>query len=132
VVFPLFRDYSGPLPFFHPATRLTQLHLTQRCLPEDLIALLQSSRASNITSFQAEFQEIDNTAFNKLIELLPRLTEALLWIVVPGNDELVNGSVDGRIRIGFRYSRTYLLQCSIHQMCHRHRCSCRCSPAPLL
>jgi hypothetical protein len=103
VVFPLFRDYSGPLPFFHPATRLTQLHLTQRCLPEDLIALLQSSRASNITSFQAEFQEIDNTAFNKLIELLPRLTEALLWIVVPGNDELVNGSVDGRIRIAFNF-----------------------------
>ncbi|KAJ7323555.1 hypothetical protein DFH08DRAFT_969105 [Mycena albidolilacea] len=106
--FSLFLE-SIPIPLFHPATRLKQLYITQRCLPENLIAHLQSSRASNITSFQAEFHEIDNTAFNKLIELLPRLTEALLRIVVPGNDELVNGSVDGRIRIGFNFKTSTFL-----------------------
>ncbi|KAJ7885528.1 hypothetical protein B0H14DRAFT_3431813 [Mycena olivaceomarginata] len=93
-VFPLLKEYSGPhraLPFFHPAIFLTRLHITERCRPEDLIARLQGIQAPNITTFQATFHEIDNTAFSKLIELLPRLTEALIRIVVRENDELGSG-----------------------------------------
>jgi hypothetical protein len=97
-VFPLLKEYSGPhraLPFFHPAIFLARLHITERCRPEDLIASLQGIQAPNITSFQATFHEIDNIAFSKLIELLPRLTEALIRIVVRENDEL--GSFQGTV-----------------------------------
>ncbi|KAJ7885540.1 hypothetical protein B0H14DRAFT_3128158 [Mycena olivaceomarginata] len=92
--FPLLKEYSGPhraLPFFHPAIFLTRLHITERCRPEDLIARLQGIQAPNITTFQATFHEIDNTTFSKLIELLPRLTEALIRVVVRENDELGSG-----------------------------------------
>jgi hypothetical protein len=60
-----------------------------------------------------------------LIELLPRLTEALIRVVVRENDELGSG-----ITPCFKV-QSYLLPCSSYQMCHSRQHSLGCSPRHL-
>ncbi|KAF8185271.1 hypothetical protein K438DRAFT_2020058 [Mycena galopus ATCC 62051] len=121
-IFPLLEQYSGPhdaLPLFLPATTLTSLYI-QRCRAEDLIIRIQGFKGSNLTIFRAEFDTFDNKAFDKLVELFPKLTEILIRIevseassmferVVHDRRELedevvVEGGAGGGIRTGFKPS----------------------------
>ncbi|KAJ7892515.1 hypothetical protein B0H14DRAFT_2560224 [Mycena olivaceomarginata] len=61
----------------------------------DAVSPLLNEAFKPPTSLQATFHEIDNIAFSKLIELLPRLTEALIRIIVRENDELGSGITPG-------------------------------------
>ncbi|KAJ7826304.1 hypothetical protein B0H14DRAFT_2595929 [Mycena olivaceomarginata] len=89
--FPLLAEYFGPhqaLPLFLSTTPLTRLYITERCSLSDLTAHIQALRGNNITSFHVEFNKIDNTALNKLFELLPRLTELTIRLIVSSTSRL--------------------------------------------
>ncbi|KAJ7096095.1 hypothetical protein C8R44DRAFT_989397 [Mycena epipterygia] len=125
-VFPLLREYSGPyqpLPLFLPLTTLTHL-IIPRCSPQDFITRVQGIQDPNITLFYVEFNKFDNPTFNTIMELLPRLTELLIRIVVPSascmfkreifdarklkDDEVVDGRLGDSIRAGFKPSTFFL------------------------
>ncbi|KAJ7921516.1 hypothetical protein B0H13DRAFT_2416081 [Mycena leptocephala] len=89
-VFPHLEEYYGSyqaLPLFLAATTLTRIQ-TKCSRPEDLLIRIQGIQGHKITSFNAKFTKFDNAVFNKIVKLLPQLTELIFTVVVPNTSSL--------------------------------------------
>ncbi|KAJ7830391.1 hypothetical protein B0H13DRAFT_2433663 [Mycena leptocephala] len=126
-VFPHLEEYYGSyqaLPLFLTATTLTRIQ-TKCSRPEDLLIRIQGIQGHKITSFNAKFTKFDNAAFNKIVKLLPQLTELIFTVVVPNTSslftrviyddrklpkgEIVDGRYDDEgVRSGFALSAFFL------------------------
>ncbi|KAJ7783631.1 hypothetical protein DFH07DRAFT_764109 [Mycena maculata] len=114
---------SSPLALFLPVAALTHITIP-RCSPQDFIACIQDTQSPNIVSLHMEFTKLDNTAFNTLSELFPRLTELLIRIVVSDmsrwfsceiydssqlkDDEVVDGQFGDSVRAGSKLSKFFI------------------------
>ncbi|KAJ6479613.1 hypothetical protein C8R45DRAFT_933422 [Mycena sanguinolenta] len=119
VVFPHLEEYYGPsqaLSLFLAAAPLKRVQV--ECAgPKAFLARIQAVKSLQITSLNAKFTELDNAAFNKIVELLPQLTELLITVTVSDTcrlfkreiyddyklpkDEVLDGRHGDCIRSGF-------------------------------
>ncbi|KAF8143878.1 hypothetical protein K438DRAFT_1875094 [Mycena galopus ATCC 62051] len=95
-VFPRLSEYSGPpqaLPVFRPARGLTRLDIA-RCHPDALIPRIE--HMNNITSLCVTFKNINTSEFNKLMSLLPKLTELFIRVDVSKTSKMFEGKTADR------------------------------------
>ncbi|KAF8155016.1 hypothetical protein K438DRAFT_2026556 [Mycena galopus ATCC 62051] len=130
-VFPLLEEYYGPheaLPFFLAATTLRRVQ-TECGGAEDLSIRIQGIQGRNITSLNVKIGAFNTTAFNKIVELLPRLTQLLITTGVSDldrmftrmiydprklpNDVVVDGRFGDEVRTGFKPSTFFLKLASV-------------------
>jgi hypothetical protein len=127
-IFPFLEEYYGPheaLPFFLAATTLRRVQ-TECGGAEDLSIRIQGIQGRNITELNVKIGAFDTTAFNKIVELLPRLTQLLITTGVSNldgmftrviydahelpKDVVVDGRFGDEVRTGFKvYSSLFLL-----------------------
>ncbi|KAJ7185921.1 hypothetical protein C8R46DRAFT_1062079 [Mycena filopes] len=106
------------------ASAATLTHLrTSKCNHRDLIATLQRIGSNSIESFHMEFSQLGIATFNRLVELLPHLTELVIHVVVTRitplfartieaawelkefnskGDQIVDGKSGAKVRVDFR------------------------------
>ncbi|KAF8188469.1 hypothetical protein K438DRAFT_2019268 [Mycena galopus ATCC 62051] len=129
-VFPLLEEYYGPheaLPFFL-ATTLRRVQ-TECGGAEDLSIRIQGIQGRNMTSLNVKIGAFNTTAFNKIVELLPRLTQLLITTGVSDldrmftrmvydprklpNDVVVDGRFGDEVRTGFKPSTFFVKLASV-------------------
>ncbi|KAJ6454323.1 hypothetical protein C8R45DRAFT_1222816 [Mycena sanguinolenta] len=125
-VFPQLEEYYGPchaLSLFLAAATLRRVQTEYTTSPEHFLTRIQVVQGLKITSLNVTSERLDNTAFNRIVDALPQLTELLLTLFVdytytlfedwldddaePPEDEILHGKRktywDG-IRCGFTLS----------------------------
>ncbi|KAJ7701609.1 hypothetical protein B0H14DRAFT_3527604 [Mycena olivaceomarginata] len=91
---PHLEQYHGPyraLSSFLAANTLKRIQT--KCFdPKHLLNRIPGIQGHKITAFHVEFRRFDNATFNKIVELLPNLTELLLTLI-PETDSLFESEI---------------------------------------